>query len=217
MWRWRKRRERCRRRMGLGRGFCGGSHIGFCSSKLMIPLDRLSLHFSGNAATKAWETLKGRPHNIDLELTEVELPSIFGLALLTLVMEHKLIAPHQKVEDTSRNNAARNHSNDCVASMQKNIKCSEKGSHAQMMAEVEALACHRAVEFPKKIQLSEVILEGDAEVIIQQLQSCWLDSRGKRKKKIPFNKLSMRKIDLGSVKELRHGSCAAGQTIRSSL
>lgn len=39
----------------------------------------------------------------------------------------------------------------------------------QMMAEVEALACHRAVEFPKEIWLSEVILEGDAEVIIQQL------------------------------------------------
>nr|XP_023897915.1 two-component response regulator-like APRR5 isoform X1 [Quercus suber]POE53983.1 two-component response regulator-like aprr5 [Quercus suber] len=96
-------------------------------------------------ALKAWETLKGRPHNIDLELTEVELPSIFGFALLTLVMEHvwrrqtltdgcvrqKLIAPHQKVEGTSQNNAARNHSNDCVASMQKNIKCSEKGSHPQ--------------------------------------------------------------------------------------
>ncbi|KAM3698820.1 hypothetical protein ACB098_06G215800 [Castanea mollissima] len=39
-------------------------------------------------ALKAWETLKGRPHNIDLELTEVELPSIFGFALLTFVMEH---------------------------------------------------------------------------------------------------------------------------------
>lgn len=44
----------------------------------------------------------------------------------------KLIDPHQKVEDTSQNNAARNQSNDCVASMQKNIKCSEKGSHAQV-------------------------------------------------------------------------------------
>ncbi|XP_065860035.1 two-component response regulator-like APRR5 [Euphorbia lathyris] len=35
----------------------------------------------------AWETLKGGPHNIDLILTEVELPSISGYALLTLVME----------------------------------------------------------------------------------------------------------------------------------
>ncbi|WCJ22514.1 Two-component response regulator-like APRR5 [Euphorbia peplus] len=35
----------------------------------------------------AWETLKDRPHNIDLILTEVELPSISGYALLTLVME----------------------------------------------------------------------------------------------------------------------------------
>ncbi|KAE7999284.1 hypothetical protein FH972_003732 [Carpinus fangiana] len=37
---------------------------------------------------KAWETLKGRPHSIDLVLTEVELPSISGFALLSLVMEH---------------------------------------------------------------------------------------------------------------------------------
>ncbi|KAK9280571.1 hypothetical protein L1049_014264 [Liquidambar formosana] len=39
---------------------------------------------------KAWEALKGRPHNIDLILTEVELPSISGFALLTLVMEHDI-------------------------------------------------------------------------------------------------------------------------------
>ncbi|KAK8269196.1 hypothetical protein V6Z12_D11G113700 [Gossypium hirsutum] len=38
----------------------------------------------------AWETLKDRPHNIDLILTEVELPSISGFALLTLVMEHDI-------------------------------------------------------------------------------------------------------------------------------
>ncbi|KAI3735475.1 hypothetical protein L6452_14974 [Arctium lappa] len=37
---------------------------------------------------KAWEVLKGRSHNIDLILTEVELPSISGFALLTLIMEH---------------------------------------------------------------------------------------------------------------------------------
>ncbi|XP_011039348.1 PREDICTED: two-component response regulator-like APRR9 isoform X2 [Populus euphratica] len=36
----------------------------------------------------AWETLKGEPHNIDLILTEVELPLISGYALLTLVTEH---------------------------------------------------------------------------------------------------------------------------------
>ncbi|PIM97872.1 hypothetical protein CDL12_29652 [Handroanthus impetiginosus] len=39
---------------------------------------------------KAWEVLKGRPHNIDLILTEVELPSISGYALLTLIMEHEV-------------------------------------------------------------------------------------------------------------------------------
>lgn len=38
----------------------------------------------------AWETLKCRPRNIDLLLTEVELPSISGYALLTLVMEHDI-------------------------------------------------------------------------------------------------------------------------------
>ncbi|KAG6436355.1 hypothetical protein SASPL_101251 [Salvia splendens] len=39
---------------------------------------------------KAWEVLKARPHNIDLILTEVELPSISGFALLTLIMEHNV-------------------------------------------------------------------------------------------------------------------------------
>ncbi|KAM1021047.1 hypothetical protein ACFX15_041450 [Malus domestica] len=39
---------------------------------------------------KAWEILKARPHNIDLILTEVDLPSISGFALLTLIMEHEI-------------------------------------------------------------------------------------------------------------------------------
>ncbi|KAK2993315.1 hypothetical protein RJ640_006803 [Escallonia rubra] len=39
---------------------------------------------------KAWETIKRRPNNIDLILTEVDLPSISGYALLTLVMEHEV-------------------------------------------------------------------------------------------------------------------------------
>ncbi|KZV43114.1 hypothetical protein F511_04506 [Dorcoceras hygrometricum] len=39
---------------------------------------------------KAWELLKERSQNIDLILTEVELPSISGYALLTLIMEHHL-------------------------------------------------------------------------------------------------------------------------------
>ncbi|XP_055962282.1 two-component response regulator-like APRR5 [Mercurialis annua] len=37
---------------------------------------------------KAWEMLKRRPNNIDLILTEVDLPLISGYALLTLIMEH---------------------------------------------------------------------------------------------------------------------------------
>nr|XP_016480806.1 PREDICTED: two-component response regulator-like APRR3 isoform X1 [Nicotiana tabacum] len=39
---------------------------------------------------KAWEILKERRHNIDLVLTEVELPSISGYALLTLIVEHDM-------------------------------------------------------------------------------------------------------------------------------
>ncbi|KAL8172534.1 hypothetical protein V2J09_024338 [Rumex salicifolius] len=37
---------------------------------------------------KAWEILKQKHSNIDLILTEVDLPSISGYALLTLIMEH---------------------------------------------------------------------------------------------------------------------------------
>ncbi|KAK4436178.1 Two-component response regulator-like APRR5 [Sesamum alatum] len=39
---------------------------------------------------KAWEVLKERCQSIDLILTEVELPSISGYALLTLIMEHDI-------------------------------------------------------------------------------------------------------------------------------
>ncbi|CAN4125226.1 unnamed protein product [Withania somnifera] len=39
---------------------------------------------------KAWETLKEGPQNIDLVLTEVELPSISGYALLTLIVENDM-------------------------------------------------------------------------------------------------------------------------------
>ncbi|KAL1218157.1 Two-component response regulator-like APRR5 [Cardamine amara subsp. amara] len=39
---------------------------------------------------KAWEMLKGNPENVDLILTEVDLPSISGYALLTLIMEHDI-------------------------------------------------------------------------------------------------------------------------------
>ncbi|KAG7570741.1 CCT domain [Arabidopsis thaliana x Arabidopsis arenosa] len=37
----------------------------------------------------AWEVLKEKSHNIDLILTELDLPSISGFALLALVMEHE--------------------------------------------------------------------------------------------------------------------------------
>ncbi|KAE8660541.1 Two-component response regulator-like APRR9 [Hibiscus syriacus] len=38
----------------------------------------------------AWETIKDRPHSIDLILTEVELPSITGFTLLALITEHDI-------------------------------------------------------------------------------------------------------------------------------
>lgn len=34
--------------------------------------------------------LKGKPESVDLILTEVDLPSISGYALLTLIMEHDI-------------------------------------------------------------------------------------------------------------------------------
>ncbi|KAH9611785.1 hypothetical protein KSS87_011699 [Heliosperma pusillum] len=39
---------------------------------------------------KAWEVLKARPHHIDVILAEMELPSISGYALLSLIMEHEI-------------------------------------------------------------------------------------------------------------------------------
>ncbi|KAJ1414764.1 Signal transduction response regulator, receiver domain [Sesbania bispinosa] len=39
---------------------------------------------------KAWETLKNKASDIDLILTEVELPSVSGFSLLTLIMEHDI-------------------------------------------------------------------------------------------------------------------------------
>lgn len=52
-------------------------------------------------------------------------------------VRRNLTAPHQKAEASSENNAASSHSSDCVASTQKNIECSEKGSDVQ----VSTLSC----------------------------------------------------------------------------
>ncbi|XVF51095.1 hypothetical protein PTKIN_Ptkin04bG0156800 [Pterospermum kingtungense] len=51
-----------------------------CSYRVAVAPDGLT----------AWEMLKGKPHNIDIILTEVDLPSISGFALLTLIMEHEI-------------------------------------------------------------------------------------------------------------------------------
>uniref|UniRef100_A0A0D3C6M3 Response regulatory domain-containing protein n=2 Tax=Brassica oleracea var. oleracea TaxID=109376 RepID=A0A0D3C6M3_BRAOL len=50
-----------------------------CSYKVVAVSDGLA----------AWETLKEKTHNIDLILTELDLPAISGFALLALVMEHE--------------------------------------------------------------------------------------------------------------------------------
>lgn len=38
---------------------------------------------------KAWETLKRKGHEIDLVLSEVDLPRRSGFCLLTMIMEHE--------------------------------------------------------------------------------------------------------------------------------
>ncbi|KAF8106965.1 hypothetical protein N665_0129s0034 [Sinapis alba] len=50
-----------------------------CSYKVVAVSDGLA----------AWETLKEKSHDIDLILTELDLPAISGFALLALVMEHE--------------------------------------------------------------------------------------------------------------------------------
>ncbi|KAF8060447.1 hypothetical protein N665_1215s0018, partial [Sinapis alba] len=50
-----------------------------CSYKVVAVSDGLA----------AWEILKEKTHNIDLILTELDLPAISGFALLALVMEHE--------------------------------------------------------------------------------------------------------------------------------
>ncbi|KAE8678247.1 Two-component response regulator-like APRR9 [Hibiscus syriacus] len=157
---------------------------------------------------KAWEMLKGRPHSVDLILTEVDLPSISGFALLTLIMEHDvcknipvimmssqdsvstvykcmlrgaadyLVKPirrnelrnlwqhvwrrrssvvggnpsldesvgQKKVEASSENDAACNHSIGCLAGVQTNKEQTEKGSDAQSSCtkpDMEAESTHK--------------------------------------------------------------------------
>nr|BAE72699.1 pseudo-response regulator 95 homologue [Lemna aequinoctialis] len=43
---------------------------------------------SASDGLEAWKTLKESPNNIDLVLTEVELPNVSGYALLSMMMEH---------------------------------------------------------------------------------------------------------------------------------
>ncbi|WOK92895.1 two-component response regulator-like PRR95 isoform X1 [Canna indica] len=49
-----------------------------CSYRVSVASDGL----------KAWDTLKEKPQSIDLVLTEVDLPSISGFGLLTMIMDH---------------------------------------------------------------------------------------------------------------------------------
>ncbi|XP_060203797.1 two-component response regulator-like APRR9 isoform X1 [Lycium barbarum] len=61
-----------------------------CTRQIIAALLRKCSHRVAAVADglKAWEMLKERPHDIDLVLTEVDLPSISGYALLTLIVEH---------------------------------------------------------------------------------------------------------------------------------
>ncbi|CAA7410793.1 unnamed protein product [Spirodela intermedia] len=43
---------------------------------------------AASSGFEAWEILKEKPHNIDLVLTEVELPNVSGYGLLSMIMEH---------------------------------------------------------------------------------------------------------------------------------
>ncbi|XP_042063908.1 two-component response regulator-like APRR5 isoform X5 [Salvia splendens] len=62
---------------------------GFLASELYFRQFNVSVAAVSDGL-KAWEVLKARAENIDLILTEVELPSISGYALLTLIMEHDI-------------------------------------------------------------------------------------------------------------------------------
>ncbi|KAA3464681.1 two-component response regulator-like APRR5 isoform X1 [Gossypium australe] len=175
---------------------------------------------------KAWEMLKGRPHNVDLILTEVDLPSISGFALLTLIMEHDicksipvimmssqdsvstvykcmlrgaadyLVKPirrnelrnlwqhvwrrqssivggnspqdesigQKKVETTSENNAASNHSIGCLDGVRKNKEQTEKGSDAQSSCtkpemEAESAQKENMQEFSHLIKVNSLPIE----------------------------------------------------------
>ncbi|KAK8259678.1 hypothetical protein V6Z12_D13G071100 [Gossypium hirsutum] len=69
-------------------GYVGFSLIFyFCTISARLTLKFVAAVLDG---LTAWEMLKGRPHNVDLILIEVDLPSISGFALLTLIMEHDI-------------------------------------------------------------------------------------------------------------------------------
>ncbi|THU71776.1 hypothetical protein C4D60_Mb04t05050 [Musa balbisiana] len=44
---------------------------------------------SSSDGLKAWETLREKPQSIDLVLTEVDLPSVSGYGLLSMIMDHE--------------------------------------------------------------------------------------------------------------------------------
>ncbi|TYH33646.1 hypothetical protein ES332_D13G073000v1 [Gossypium tomentosum] len=68
-------------------GYVGFSLIFyFCTISARLTLKFVAAVLDG---LTAWEMLKGRPHNVDLILIEVDLPSISGFAL-TLIMEHDI-------------------------------------------------------------------------------------------------------------------------------
>ncbi|KAL6005797.1 hypothetical protein ACLOJK_006370 [Asimina triloba] len=94
----------------------------------------------------AWAILKEKPHSVDLILTEVELPSVTGFGLLTMIMEHENCRripdgnlSEQRLDAISGNNAASNRSSEYMACVQKDREYSEKGSDTAESAQ----ACNK--------------------------------------------------------------------------
>ncbi|KAK2637520.1 hypothetical protein Ddye_032312 [Dipteronia dyeriana] len=184
---------------------------------------------------KAWEVLKGRPDNIDIILTEVDLPSISGFSLLTLIMEHEicknipvimmssqdsvstvykcmlrgaadyLVKPvrrnelrnlwqhvwrrqstntsgnsdqdesvgQKKIDISSENDAASNHSSGYMACVQRDEECNDKGSDAQSSCtkpDFEADSAHMEDTQDLSMQIEGQCLPDDVE--IQKHKSC---------------------------------------------
>ncbi|TXG48509.1 hypothetical protein EZV62_024384 [Acer yangbiense] len=200
-----------------------------CANPDPVKFKMLNLFNAVPDGLKAWEILKGRPDNIDIILTEVDLPSISGFALLTLIMEHQicknipvimmssqdsvstvykcmlrgaadyLVKPvrrnelrnlwqhvwrrqstntsgnsaqdesvgQKKIDISSENDAASNHSSGYMACVQRDEECNDKGSDAQSSCtkpDFEADGAHMEETQDLSMQLEGKCLPDDVEM-----------------------------------------------------